>query len=421
MWNRLALSFDYLRCSNPDNNPVWAAEFQGGPIMSGFQKGRVPIADDMRRWMLTAISSGVTTISFWVTRAEIMAQENNGFSLLGSRGDSTERLSEASRIGLSLRSHSDLFALPSKPKAKAGIVINEENYQFCKSFYGTERHLFYSVRGWYHMLWRNGYPVDFININDINEKTAEQYSVLILPFPLSLSDSLALKLKAYTSDGGNLICEGAAGRISENSLAVRGEMSPVIADMAGVEQKSFIMVPEPRNGRRWTPEERTWGEFAPVTYLEGTGEFTGTRTLANYYLQTFKCNGGTPIFKAGEEVAACENKVGKGKIWLMGTFIGHNGTAYDTKGTLALVNKFMQLSGINPQRIGDLLVQKRIHGNKEAWIITNPTEADVSENVDITKMKNPEILIGDKLEIKDRMAKIKVKSLDIIVLVFENS
>jgi hypothetical protein len=378
------LSFDYLRCANPDNNPVWAAEFQGGPIMSGFQKGRVPSADDMRRWMLTAISSGVSTISFWVTRAEIMAQENNGFSLLDSKGASTERLSEASKIGLSLRSHSDLFALPSKPKSKVGIIINEENYQFCKSFYGTERHLFYSVRGWYHMLWRNGYPVDFVNITDINEKTAGQYSALILPFPLSLSDRLASKLKDYTSDGGNLICEGAAGRISENSLAA-------------------------------------WGEFAPVTYLEGTGEFAGTRTLANYYLQTFTCKEGTPIFKAGDEVAACENKVGKGKIWLMGTFIGHNGTAYDTPGTLALVNKFMQLSGITPQKIGDLLVQKRIHGNKEAWIITNPTDADISESIDITQMKNPEVLIGDKWEINNGLAKIRVKSLDVIVLVFENS
>jgi len=36
-------------------------------------------------------------------------------------------------------------------------------------------------------------------------------------------------------------------------------------------------------------------------------------------------------------------------------------------------------------------------------------------------MKNPEVLIGDIWEIKNNQAKIKVKSLDIIVLVFENS
>ncbi len=419
MWSNLALKFDYLRCANPDNNPVWAAEFQGGPVMSGFQKGKIPSADDMRRWMLTVVSSGVTTISFWVTRAEIIAQENNGFSLLDSKGDSTERLSEASRIGLALRNHSGLFAVPSKPKAKVGIIINEENYQFCKSFYGTERHLAYSVRGWYHMLWRSGYPVDFVNITDISEKSAEQYSVLILPFPLSLSDKMALKLRDYTSNGGNLICEGAAGRINENSLAVRGEMSPVIAEMAGVEQKSFIEVYEPDNERRWTPMERTWGEFAPVTYLEGTGEFKGLKTLANYYLQTFKCKDGIPIFNVGDDVAACEKSVGKGKIWLLGTFIGHNGTAYFTPSMLDLCDKFMKLSGLTSQKIGNLLVQKRVNGNKEAWIITNPTEADISESIDITGMKNPEVLIGDKWEIKNGLAKIRVKSLDIIVVVFE--
>jgi hypothetical protein len=269
------------------------------------------------------------------------------------------------------------------------------------------------------LLWRNGYPVDFVNIADINEKSAEQYSALILPFPLSLSDNLALKLKDYASEGGNLICEGAPGRISENSLAVRGEMSQVIAAMAGAEQKSFIMVREPGNGTRWTPVERTWGEFAPVTYLEGTGEFNGFKTLANYYLQTFKCTGGTPIFKAGDDVAACQNSVGKGRIWLLGTFPGHNGTAYFTPSALELCDKFMQLSGVPSQKIGDLLVQKRINGTKEAWIITNPTEADISESLDIKGMKNPEVLIGDKMEIKNNLAKIRVKSLDIIVVVFE--
>ena len=148
------MNFDYIRSSNPDNNPVWAAEFQGGPISSEFHKGRVPTSEDMRRWMLTTIGSGVTAISFWVTRAEIVAQENNGFSLLDSRGSTTERYEEVSRIGLAMQKHPDLFAKPTKPKAQVGILINEENYQFCRSFYGTDQHLIYSIRGWYHMLWR---------------------------------------------------------------------------------------------------------------------------------------------------------------------------------------------------------------------------------------------------------------------------
>jgi hypothetical protein len=124
MWSSIALRYDYFRCANPDNNPVWAAEFQGGPVSSGFQKGRVPSASDIRRWMLTAISSGVSTISFWVTRAEIIAQENNGFSLLDSKGDTNERFEEASRIGRILSEHSDLFAHPDKTE-----VSSRNNYQ----------------------------------------------------------------------------------------------------------------------------------------------------------------------------------------------------------------------------------------------------------------------------------------------------
>ncbi len=419
MWNRMALNFDYIRSANPAGNPVWAAEFQGGPIMSGFQKGRVPSASDMRRWMLTAIGSGVSAISFWVTRAEIMAQENNGFSLLDSKGDSTERFVEASRIGTQLRKYSGLFAFPTKPKAKVGIIINEDNYQFCKSFFGADRHLVYSLRGWYHMLWRNGYPVDFINSNDINNNTVSQYQVLILPFPLSMSHKFASQLKDYVTKGGNLICEGLAGRIDENSLAVRGEMSPIIAEMAGVEQKTLIMVREPNNERRWTPEERTWGEFAPVTYLEGTGDFKGIKTLANYYLQTFECKKGTPVFLAGNNVVASENKVGKGRIFLFGTLIGHNGTAFSNASSFDLCNKLMQLADIKPQIIGKLIYQRRVNGNKEAWIITNPTENDVIEMFDTRNMKNFEVLIGDKIEMKDNKTKLTIKSLDICVLIFE--
>jgi beta-galactosidase GanA len=421
VWNPLALRFDYIRSVNPDKNPIWAAEFQGGPVVSmGFQKGRVPKASDMRRWMLTAMGSGVTTISFWVTRAEIVAQENNGFSLLDSKGNSNERFEEASRIGRILREHSDLFAKPTKPKSAVGIIVNEENYEFCKSFYGTDRHLEYSTRGWYHMLWRSGYPVDFVNIENINGETASQYKALVLPFPLELSTAYATKLKEYVVGGGNLICEGSAGRINEYSLSERGEISPIIAEMAGVEQKSFIEVYEPNGGRRWTPSERTWGEFAPSTWLEGEGVLKGQKMLANFYLQTFIPKGGTPVFKAGDDVAGVVNNVGKGKIWLFGTFFGHGGTAYFQESNLDFVNKMMGEAGISPQKIGELIYQRRVNGNKEAWIITNPTERDVTASFDISKMKNPQIIIGDDLKTKLDKGTITLNSLDVAVLVFEH-
>ena len=420
IWSNVAMKFDYLRSSNPDGNPVWSAEFQGGPIMSDFHKGRVPSAEDMQRWMLTSVGSGVTAISFWVTRAEIMAAENNGFGLLDSKGETTERFEEASKIGVALRSHSDLFANPSKPKAKVGIIISEDSYQFANSFFGLKEHLIYSIRGWYHMLWRNGFAVDFVEMSQINKTTANQYKALVLPVPIYLSAKDAERMQDYVSSGGNLISEAGAGRINENLMAERGEISPVIAKMAGVQQKSFTIVNEPNNSRRWTPTERSWGEFLPSAWLEGQGVLSGQKMLANYYLQTFELQGGTPVFKAGNEVAGVVNNYGKGKIWLFGTFFGHGGTAYFKDTNLEFVKKLMDEAGVSSQKIGEILVQKRIKGNKEAWILTNPTRSNVTERLDISRMKNVEVLFGDHIRIKKNIAEIQMKSLEIAVIVFEN-
>jgi hypothetical protein len=259
-----------------------------------------------------------------------------------------------------------------------------------------------------------------VNIDDISAETAHQYKMLVLPFPLSLSDTHALKLKEYVSEGGNLVCEGAAGRINKISLSERGEISPVIAEMAGVEQKSFIEVYEPNGGRRWTPTEKTWGEFAPSTWLKGEGVLNGQKMLANFYLQSFNPKGGTPVFMAGDDVAGVVNNFGKGKIWLFGTFFGHGGTAYYQESNLDFVNKLLGQAGISPQKIGELIYQRRVNGNKEAWIITNPTDKDIKASFDISKMKNPEIIIGNNLETKNNQGTINLNSLDIAVLVFEN-
>ncbi len=132
-WDGVALRYDYIRSANPAGSPVWAAEVQGGPASTGFHKGRVPSPDDMRRWMLTLAGSGVSAISFWVTRAEIMAAETNGFSLLDSTGDTTARFEEAARVGRALNRHADLFGRRSNPQSPVAIFISEGNYQHCAS------------------------------------------------------------------------------------------------------------------------------------------------------------------------------------------------------------------------------------------------------------------------------------------------
>ena len=228
----VALTYDHIRSCNPAGKPLWAAEFQGGPVSTFLHKGRVPQPADMRRWMLTAVSCGVTAISFWVTRAEIMAQETNGFSLLDPGGETTPRLQEAARVGAALNRHADLFGSPSWGGAEAAILNNEWAAQLATTTPPAYDHLAYSTRGWHRLLWQAGVPADFVEISTLDHLRAN-YKVVIVPFPLSLSDEAAAILVRYVESGGFLVCEAAAGRLDEHNTARRAEMAPVLAASGG--------------------------------------------------------------------------------------------------------------------------------------------------------------------------------------------
>lgn len=417
LWDGVALKYDYMRSCNRKAAPVWAAEFQGGPVSTGFQMGREPSREDIRRWMLTAVGSGVTAISFWVTRAEIMAAEMNGFGLLNSEGDTTERLEEAGFNGEALNRHADLFAKPSWGGAQAAILVNEWNYQLCMSLSQGGDNLPYSVRGWHRMLWDAGITVDFVNTTELDEDYVNKYKAIILPFPVSISEEIASKLSAYVEKGGNLISEACPGRLNEHGYANRGELSPLLRKLFGVVQKSFKMVREPGNGMRWSPQERTWGEYHDEAMLDGSGPFKGLRLRANVYIETFECAGSEHILQYEGIPAGVVNKAGKGKGWLLGTFAGHNGTAYRDPETRTFVIELLKNCGVEKEHKGNLLLRKRIADEKEAWFFTNPTGNNITESIDVTGYSGVEDLLGQRAEVKDGKVELTVKGLDVRVLI----
>jgi beta-galactosidase len=417
MYDGLVLKFDYIRSANRHGAQVWGAEFQGGPVSGGFSKGRVPLAGDIRRWFLASVGSGMTGISFWVTRAEIMAGEQNGFSLLDSKGDTTERFEEASRIGKALNKHADLFGRSTTPQAPAAILVNEWNYRFCQIMTQGGGNLSYSTRGWHRMLWDANIPVDFIETFELDEDYIHKYKAIILPFALSLSEKVAEQLTRYVKNGGHLISEAAPGRIDENCYCNRGELSPKLAELFGVEQQSFTMVREPGNGKRWSPPERTWGEFVEDSFLQGAGPLAGSRVRANVYIEIYKPLGSTPVLMANESVAGTCRKVGKGTAWLLGTFVGHNATAYRDPESQEWFRTLFARCGLKPEHPGKLILRKRVIKNKEAWLFTNPTAGDITETIGVKGWKKVEDLLNENLQRTGDTLTLTVNSLDIKVLI----
>jgi hypothetical protein len=399
---------------------VWAAEFQGGPVSTHFHKGRVPSAEDIRRWMLTAVGCGVTAISFWVTRAEIHAAEMNGFSLLDSFGDTTPRYEEAARIGAALNRRPDLFAQPTRPWSEVAILIDENNYQFCNTLEYGAGHQPYSVRGWYRLLWDLGIPVDFVETSELDAPYAQAYHALILPFPLSISEEVARKLERYVRAGGNLISEAAPGRINDHCYANRGELSPTLAALFGVAQQSLTMVREPDEAQRWMPQERTWGEFLDAATLAGAGPLTGHSLRANLYIETVALQGAAPLLHYGDAAAGAVNAAGDGRAWLLGTYAGHSGSAYRDPANHACIEALMAACGVAPHRHGDLLIRKRVAPGAQAWLLTNPTRHEVTATLEVPAGASVADLLDGPVSAEGGRVTVKVASLDVRVLVLEN-
>ena len=414
MWSSITLHYDYIRSCNRPGSPVWAAEFQGGPVSTEFHKGRVPSAEDIRRWMLTAVTTGVTAISFWVTRAEIMAAESNGFSLLDSAGDTTPRFAEAARVGQALNANADLFAHPTLAPAEVGILVNEWNSQFCallgQGQAGT--HLAYSTRGWHRLLWEMNIPLDFVEVSQLDAEMLP-YKTLILPFPLSLSETAAATLARFVERGGTLICEAAPGRIDEYGFCNRGELSPAMAALCGVRQQSFTMVGEPEGGARWSPAERTWGEYLDPAQLTGTGPLNGHHLRANVYIETFACLDSEPVLQYGDAVAGTRRRAGKGQAWLLGTYAGHNGAAYCDPDTRACLRAVLAQGDLESSYPGQLLLRKRVISGKEAWLFTNPTSEPITETIDVTGWTQVSDLLGALVQHDGNRVTLTVEGLDV--------
>ncbi len=273
------------------------------------------------------------------------------------------------------------------------------------------------MRGWHRLLWEAGIPVDFVEAAELDEPYIAAYKALILPFPFSISEEAASKLVRYVEQGGRLISEACPGRLNEHAYANRGELSPTLRALFGVRQLGVSLVREPGDGNRWSPLERSAGEYLEPAMLTGTGPLAGHAARANLYLETLACADAEPCLLYGEAAAGTVRTVGRGQAWLLGTFLGHNGTAYRDEETRSFVRALLARCGVAPAHEGRLLLRRRVTEGKEAWLFTNPTAEPISESVNVAGWAQVEDLLGEPLERQGERVSLTVPALDVRVFV----
>lgn len=412
LWENVMMKSDYIRSSKRDRN-TWTAELQGGPITEGLDRRRVPDAADIRRWALANLACGMRGICFWNQRPDIYWQDGYGFSLLDWGSDTTPRAVEACRISRAVNAHAQLFAQGVHPEPGVALVINEDLWHFAQNSVSNVReHLTYTIRGIWKSLWDQGVPVGFIDAGDI-PSDASVVKVLILPFPVALGGRVIKALTSYVRSGGTVISEACPGRFDEFGMGYEGGMSPGVPELFGSKHRQVVLIGEPNGGAKWTGTPRSYGDFVEYRDLVGSGDFKRFLISPAYYLQTLEPTTATPIFLWGDEVAACENRMGQGRALLVGTLLGHNSAAYNDRRNGAFLVAILKQAGVLPDRVGNLVRRRRVLGDHQAWFFFNITQHPVGEEIPVAGFKSVKDLLGGDLRMSQDRVQLKVESLDI--------
>jgi len=396
LWNGVMLRGDLTRSATGRDRAFWGAEFQGGPISTHLHLGRVPTAADIRRWTLAGLAAGMNGISFWNHRAERLWGECNGFGLLDARGETTERIEQAGRIARAINRAPEVFSLGQPPRAEVALLVNDDLYHFCQGTGdGAAELLSYNTRGHYARLWRLGVAVDFVAAEEVAAGALSSYKVAILPTPLALDAAYFAHLRRFVEEGGTLISDACPGRFDRYGFCPRAQMVDGAEELFGARHQSVRIVREPDGATRWTPPERGYGEYAPPTVLEGVGDDGDHGLRASFYLQTLTPTTGQAILRAGEAVAGVRNAVGQGTAILLGTFAGMCATAHAHAEGDLFVEGLLADVGVRPDRAGRLLRRRRVLDDRAAWFLINPTDAAVTETVDLEGFAAARLLLDD--------------------------
>jgi len=182
----------------------------------------------------------------------------------------------------------------------------------------------------------------------------EEYPAAYLLYPVMLTAKTAAKLRQYVERGGVLISEGVPGYFGDGAHAGATQPNLGLADVFGAAEADVDFTPD---------------------LLENLTMRLGDRALGGrFFKQTYRPTGGKAAgWYSDGSVAAVENRFGKGRTLLIGTFPG---AAYFRKPSGEARAVFQSLLP-RKQRVtaSNAAIVARLHegaGGSTLWVI-NPT------------------------------------------------
>lgn len=376
---RRALLMDMTRAITGEGG-FYVGELQGGYGVHGIISGNPITTGELEEYMWGMVSRGAKAINIYAFYPMSTGYEALGYGLINLDGTLTERSKHAGEMAQKIHANSDLILKAKPQEAEAAVVFNPlVPLLGGEQAYGDRRGMHRAVAGYHRMFFERNIPVDFPSARELDINKLHQYKLVIVPYPLLLTEQMAKTLEQYVADGGHMFVEARAGWQDE-----QGHGQPIIPGfgwqkMAGVRELQVLP------GKAFNVQ---WGDakFAGMSFEE---QFTQLDPAAKVVA---KFEDGSP--------AAYENKYGKGSIIVLGTFAGEPNFLAPVENH-PLLDLLANWAGIaRPQMKASSFVELRTMDAPNGKLVlffnhdSKPAQADYTAELSKPASKISEILTG---------------------------
>jgi beta-galactosidase len=280
----------------------YVGELQSGYGVHGTIIGSPVTSSDFDLWTWGMVSRGARAINFYAFYPMNAGYESGGYGMINLDGTLTERSREAGKIASTIQANSDLLLQSHADQAEAAIVFSplapllggydEE---------GSRTAIHQAVAGYHRMFLERNLPVDVLSSRELAQGNLQTYKLVIVPYPLMLTEQEARVLKQYVADGGHLLVEARPGWVDERGHAEKKIPGFGWDEMFGVREKHLL--PGKEFAVNWAG-----AEFKGMSFLESFEvENKGARAVA---------------FAADGNAVAYQNRYGRGSAIVFGSFAG---------------------------------------------------------------------------------------------------
>jgi len=221
---------DFVRSMGLENRGFYIGELQAGYGVFGMKMSVPVVGSDLRDWIWSTIAYGARAVNIYAYYPMSSGYEGGGYGLVELDGQVTERAVEAGRIARVVTANKDLFLGSLPAGAEIAIVYNplshmvggQQSFTSEGQSVGSNT-LSESLQGVHRAFYEQHIPVDFIHVRDLVPERWKNYKLLIVPYPVMMSQTHVRRLIEYVRSGGTLVAEARCGWVDE-----RGFSSPVI-------------------------------------------------------------------------------------------------------------------------------------------------------------------------------------------------